>query len=133
MKLRVTRKQLACLESEAKKAFPIEACALMFGKLAEKEATVERIAVAPNTMRSTTRFEIDPKAFYDAFTAASQDGLTFLGFYHSHPAPATPSNVDLRFMRLWGDALWLIFSLTENRFAAFRMRKGRAQALILES
>lgn len=130
--LRLARQQLAYLENEAKRVFPIEACALLFGKLAGKEATVERIVATPNIMKSTTRFEIDSKAFYDALTTADKEGLTFLGFFHSHPGPATPSSVDLTFMRLWGEAVWIILSLTENKFAAFKMKKGKPRALTLK-
>ena len=133
MILRLTRRQLTCLENEAKKASPIEACGLLFGKVTQKEATVERIVTTPNIMKSTTRFEIDSKAFYDAFIEADKDGLLFLGFFHSHPAPATPSSVDLTFMRLWEEAVWIIFSLTENKFAAFEMKKGKAYALVLKT
>jgi len=132
MILQLTGQQLNYLEKEARKSSPIEACALLFGKLAQKEATVERIVVTTNVAESTIRFEIDSKVFYSAFIAADQDGLTFLGFFHSHPAPVTPSIADLHFMRLWGDAIWLIFSLTENRFAAFKMRRNRVYALILD-
>jgi len=130
--LRLTRQHLTYLKNEAEESSPIEACALLFGKLTPKEATVERIVVTPNVAESTIRFEIDSKVFYSAFTAANQDGLTFLGFFHSHPAPVAPSTADLHFMRLWGDAIWLIFSLTEKRFAAFKMRKSRACTLRLK-
>ena len=130
--LRLTRQQLTFLENEAKKTSPIEACALLFGEVAESEATVERIVTTPNIMKSTTRFEIETKAFYDAFVAADRDGLAFLGFFHSHPASAMPSSVDFTFMRLWGEAVWIIFSLTESKFAAFSMKKGKPHALILK-
>jgi len=133
MILRITPQQLAYLENEAKKTFPVEACALLFGKFSRKETTVDKIVVTSNTLRSATRFEIDTKVFYDAFTAADQAGLTFIGFFHSHPAPPDPSSVDLHFMRLWGDVAWLIFSTTENRFAAFRMENDRYCALILKT
>jgi len=131
--LRLTRQQLNYLKNEAKRSSPIEACALLFGKLTQKEATVERIVVTTNVAESATRFEIDSKVFYGAFIAADQDGLVFLGFFHSHPAPVAPSIADLHFMRLWGDAIWLIFSLTENRFAAFKMRRSRACTLRLKN
>jgi len=130
--LRLTRWQLTCLENEARKTSPVEACALLFGELAKNEATVERIVTTPNIIKSATRFEIDSKAFYDAFMTADRDGLAFLGFFHSHPAPAMPSSVDLAFMRLWGEAVWIIFSLTENKLAAFKMRKGKACAVTLK-
>ena len=125
MIIRLTRQQLTCLENEARKTSPIEACALLFGELAENKVTVERIVTTPNIIKSATRFEIDSKAFYDASMAADREGLAFLGFFHSHPASATPSSVDLTFMRLWGEAVWIIFSLTENKFAAFKVRKGK--------
>jgi len=111
--------------------YPVEACALLFGKLNKKEAIVEKVAVTPNILRSAVRFEIDSKAFYDAFTAAAKDKLEFVGFFHSHPAPPDPSSVDLEFMRLWGDAVWLIYSSTDNNFGAFQMRKNKVQSLEL--
>lgn len=133
MILRLMNQRLILLREEARKAYPVEACALLFGKLTEKEAVVERVVVTPNVLRSTARFEIDSKAFYDAFTKASRDGLEFIGFFHSHPAPANPSSVDLQFMRLWGDAVWLIFSSINNNFSAFQMKKGRVYALTLKT
>jgi len=131
--LQLTTQQLTLLEAEARKEHPVEACALLFGKLTSKEAVVERVVVTPNVLESTLRFEIDSKAFYDAFRKADEDGLEFIGFFHSHPAPVNPSSVDLHFMRLWGDAVWLIFSSTDNKFAAFKMRNGKAYALTLKT
>lgn len=133
MSVRIANRQLALLEREARKKHPVEACALLFGKLAEKEAVVERVAVTPNVLESTVRFEIDSKVFYDAFTKANKDDLDFVGFFHSHPAPAEPSSVDLQFMRLWGDAVWLIFSSIEHRLAAFQMRNGKVCTLTLRT
>ena len=131
MTLRLTKQQLNCLESEVNKAYPVEACALLFGMLVQEEATVKRVIATNNVLQSTTRFEICTKDFYEAFTKADKDGLVFLGFFHSHPASAVPSRVDLHFMRLWGDAIWLIFSTTENRFAAFHMRNNKVHTLRL--
>ena len=133
MILHIANQQLTLLEREARKKHPVEACALLFGKLTEKEAAVKRVAVTPNVLKSAVRFEIDSKAFYDAFTKASKDELDFIGFFHSHPAPAEPSSVDLQFMRLWGDAVWVIFSSTDNRFAAFQLRTGKVRTLTLKT
>lgn len=133
MILRVTTQHLTLLRKEANETYPIEACALLFGKMTKKAAVVERVVVTPNVLRSTVRFEIDSKAFYDAFTNADKDGLEFLGFFHSHPASVNPSSVDLQFMRLWGYAVWLIFSSTDNKFAAFQMKKGRVYGLTLKT
>lgn len=82
--------------------YPVEACAVLFGKLTEKEAVVKRAVVAPNKLQSTVRFEIDPETFAEAFTKADKEGLDFIGLFHSHPAPAEPSLIDLKYMKLWG-------------------------------
>ncbi len=133
MILRLKNHQLILLRKETRKTYPIEACALLFGKLTEKEAVIERVVVTANVLRSTVRFEVDSKEFYDAFKKADKDGLEFIGFFHSHPATADPSGVDLKFMRLWGDAVWLIFSSIDNKFAAFQMKNGKVYALTLKT
>jgi len=120
------------LRKESDKTRPIEACALLFGKLNEKEAAVTRVVLMPNILQSTIRFEIDPQAFYKAFTQAHARDMEFVGFFHSHPAPATPSAVDLHYMKLWGDAVWLIHSQTDGGLAAFRMKAGRVQELTIK-
>lgn len=133
MILQISKKQLTVLTQETRRTRPVEACALLFGKLVETKATVERIVVTPNTLKSSVRFEIDPKAFYDAFTTAIQEGLDFIGFFHSHPAASFPSSVDLRFMKLWGDAIWLIYSSTHEQFAAFQLNNEKVEAVLLNS
>jgi len=133
MILRVTTDQLTLLKKEARDSQPTEACALLFGRIGEREVAVERVVMTANVLKSPVRFEIDSEAFYTAFTEAVRDGLEFVGFFHSHPAPATPSSVDLEFMRLWEAAVWLIFSLTDDTFAAFQMKKGRVYSLVLKN
>jgi proteasome lid subunit RPN8/RPN11 len=119
--LRLNTQQLELLREEARRVHPVEACAILFGKTTPREVTVKRVVTVPNVLKSTTRFEIDPKTFFDAFMQAEKDGLQFIGLFHSHPAPAYPSGVDVKFMRLWGDAVWLILSSTYDSFAAFQM------------
>lgn len=109
------------LRQEARKVYPIEACAILFGKLSQTEASVEKVEVAPNKLRSTTRFEIDPMRVVAAFNKAEEEGLDFIGLFHSHPAPAVPSLVDLKFMKLWGDAFWIILSSTDGELAAYQI------------
>lgn len=133
MIIHLLNQQLTLLKKEALEVSPVEACALLFGRLTEREIVVERVVMTPNVLGSATRFEIDSKAFYDAFIAAGKDGLEFVGFFHSHPAAAYPSSVDLQFMRLWGDAVWLIFSLTDGKFASFQMKNGKVRTLNLKT
>jgi len=122
--LRLHRQHVDLLKQEAKKVHPVEACAMLFGKLSQNEAVVEKVEVAPNELQSTVRFEIDPVKVAAAFTDADEKGLDFIGLFHSHPAPAAPSPIDLKYMKLWGDALWLILSSTEGNLAAYQLSDG---------
>ena len=119
--LRLQRRHVDLLKQEAKKVHPVEACAMLFGKLSQNEAVVEKVEFAPNELRSTVRFEIDPVKVAAAFTEAEDEGLDFIGLFHSHPAPAAPSPIDLKYMKLWGDALWLILSSTDGNLAAYQL------------
>jgi proteasome lid subunit RPN8/RPN11 len=109
------------LKKETEKMYPIEACAMLFGELSNKEAIVEKVEVAKNRLLSNKQFEVDPVRVAAAITGAEKEGLRFIGLFHSHPAPAVPSSVDLKYMRLWGDALWLIMSLTNGKLAAYQL------------
>lgn len=100
---------------------PVEACAMLFGELSQNEAVVEKVEVAENRLLSTTRFEVDPAKVAAAVTEAEKKGYELIGLFHSHPAPAAPSSVDLKYMRLWGDALWLIMSSTDGKLAAYQL------------
>ena len=131
MILRLKRQHVNLLKEEARKVHPIEACAMLFGKLTQKETVVKRVVVAPNKLHSTVRFEIDPETFVNAFTKADKEGLDFIGMFHSHPAPAKPSLIDHKYMKLWGDAIWLILSSTNGSLAAYQMRNGKVREITI--
>jgi len=103
---------------------PVEACALLFGRLSQNEAVVEKVEFAPNRLQSTVRFEVDPGKVAAAITEAETEGLDFVGLFHSHPAPAAPSSIDSKYMKLWGDALWLILSSIDGKLAAYQLSGG---------
>ena len=132
MILGLERQHVNLLKEEARKVHPIEACAMLFGKLTQKEAVVERVVVASNKLQSTIRFEIDPETFVKAFTEAEREGLDFIGLFHSHPAPAMPSPIDLKYMKLWGDILWLILSSTNGSLAAFQIVNGKVNEITIK-
>ena len=119
--LQLQRRHVDLLKQEAKKVHPVEACAMLFGKLSQNDAVVEKVEFAPNELQSTVRFEIDPVKVAAAFTEAEDEGSDFIGLFHSHPAPAAPSPIDLKYMKLWGDALWLILSSTGGNLAAYQL------------
>ena len=132
MILRLTNEQMHLLRDESRKTHPIEACALLFGRLIDEEAVVTKVVVTPNVLRSSVRFEADPQTVFNVFEQAELEGLEFIGIFHSHPAPACPSVFDLQYMRLWGEAVWLILSSVDGDVAAFQMVKGELQKVALK-
>jgi proteasome lid subunit RPN8/RPN11 len=120
------------LKEEARKTHPIEACAMLFGESTQKQVAVQKVIVAPNKLQSTTRFEIHPETVVKAITEAEQEGLDFLGLFHSHPAPATPSLIDHKFMKLWGDVVWVIYSSTNGALAAYQMKNGEVREVTIQ-
>jgi proteasome lid subunit RPN8/RPN11 len=120
------------LKREAQKTYPIEACAILFGESTKKEVLIEKVVVAPNRLKSPSRFEINPETFADAFIKAEKEGLDFIGLFHSHPAPATPSAIDLKYMKLGGDAVWLILSSTNGGLAAYQMKNAQIHKVTLK-
>lgn len=132
MILRLRRQHVDLLRDEAKKVYPIEACAMLFGRLTYEEAIVKKVAVASNELKSFVRFEISPEQVIKAFNEAEKEGLSFIGPFHSHPAPAAPSLVDLKNMKLWGDVLWLILSSTNASLAAYQMKNGKVIEITIE-
>jgi len=123
---------LHLLREAARKTHPVEACAILFGRLINDEAMVTKVVVAPNLLQSTVRFEIDPQTVFNAFEQAELEGLCFIGLFHSHPAPAHPSAVDLQYMRLWGEAVWLVLSSVNGGIAAFQMKNGKVNEVALK-
>ena len=130
--LRLQRLHVNLLNQEAEKVQPIEACALLFGKLSHDEAVVKKVEFAPNKLQSPVKFQIDPENVAASFTKAEKEDLEFIGIFHSHPAPAEPSSIDLEGMKLWGDALWLILSLTDGELAAYQLMDDSVEEATLQ-
>ncbi len=129
MILRLKRQHVNLLREEAKKVHPIEACAILFGNLTPDEAVVKKVVVAPNKLQSTVRFEINPETFVKALNEADKEELEFIGLFHSHPTPAAPSQIDRKYMKLWGNALWLILSSTSGNLAAYEMTNSKVKEI----
>ena len=124
MNIRLEHEHVNLLSEEAHRVHPIEACTLLFGELTEDCVFVRKVFVLQNELHSAERFEMDPESVYKAFNEAEKEGFEFIGIFHSHPAPATPSNIDLKFMKIWGDAFWLILSLIDHQFGAYQLKNG---------
>lgn len=131
--LRLKRQYANLLEDKARKMFPVEACAMLFGETTQEEAVVKKVVVASNKLQSNVKFEIDPEVFARAFFEAEKEGLDLIGLFHSHPAPASPSSTDLGCMKLWADLVWLIFSSVDGKLAAYQMKKGKVVEVAIET
>ena len=61
-------------------------------------------------------------------TNAEEKRLQVAGIFHSHPAGPAPSLTDAKFMEI-NPVVWVIYSTTQNQFAAWvladRMRQVR--------
>jgi proteasome lid subunit RPN8/RPN11 len=119
------------LRQETEKVHPVEACAMLFGKVSQSEAEVKKVLITKNNLISTTRFEVDPARVATAVIEAEKEGYEFIGLFHSHPAPASPSSVDLKYMRLWSDIVWLILSSTTGKLAAYQLIDGNLKEVTI--
>ena len=133
MLLRIKRSQIRQLKDEAYRSNPIEACALLFGKLSKTAYSVKKVVVATNILNSTVEFAINPQFVVVELKKAETEGFDLVGFFHSHPASAYPSVVDLKNMKLWKNTLWLILSLTEDKIAAYMMRNNKLEKIELKT
>lgn len=120
MIIRLSRDQVNWLIEEAGKHW-IETCGAVFGHIHCGEATVKEIVRLRNTLNSPIAFQIDPEEFLRELRRAEDMGLEHIGFFHSHPGPAEPSAIDVKFMRLWPESIWLIVSSTRREVAAYRV------------
>lgn len=106
MRIELTRAARERILSEAKHAFPAEACGLLLGKAGRVEQVQPARNIHPTPQ---THFEIDPQALVDAHRTARNGGPEVIGYYHSHPnGLAEPSATDreqaLRDGRIWAIA-----------------------------
>ena len=80
LNLLLRRHHISLLREEARRVHPIEACGILFGKLNQAKAVVEKVVMAPNILRSGERFEINPETVVKAIAESEKKGLPFIGF-----------------------------------------------------
>lgn len=92
------------LDEIERRCSPREECvALLFGIGGEVSSWVW----LKNVARSAIEFKVDPEEFYSALAEAEARGAELLAIFHTHPGPPVPSDLDLKYMRLWR-VVWII-------------------------
>jgi proteasome lid subunit RPN8/RPN11 len=121
MILRLKRKDITLLKKAVQDVFPFEACAILFGEMTQNEAYVSKIYLTSNKLKSQVQFEIEPEEVIGAFVEAEKLGLELVGFFHSHQMLAKPSLLDIKNMKLWGKAIWMIFTIRIDTLTAYQL------------
>ncbi len=125
LKLIIKKDHLRMLKEEVKRAYPVEACALLFGCTKDDEIVVEEVMIMSNENGSNISFMIDPELFYVVYKRMEEEGREYVGVFHSHPARSSPSTADERAMRLWPNVVWLIYSTLDGSFSAYVFEGGK--------
>lgn len=121
MPLSLTAAHIEALRAHAAQDYPHECCGFLIGEIADPGAeapgyTVFRVQPAANLRQDSprNRFEINPGELVRVDKDARADGLSVLGFYHSHPdAPARPSEFDRE--HAWPGYCYVIVSVEAGR------------------
>ncbi len=108
--MRIAQSLIDEMVAHAREDLPNECCGLIGGVDGEARV-VHRVA---NAAASPLRYEMDPKAQYDAYKAIEDDGRELLAIYHSHTKSAAyPSQTDVNQAVAWPDQVYVIVSLQD--------------------
>ncbi|MEM2429962.1 MAG: M67 family metallopeptidase [Nitrososphaerales archaeon] len=130
-KLKIDVKDFEALKFEADKAWPIEACALVVGKVHDDVAVVHKVVIVKNADNSQVTFSIRPEDLFQVYLNAEKDGLNVIGVFHSHPAPPQPSIRDLEFMKV-NPIVWLIMAKPSGNYGAFQWVEGSIKRVTVD-
>ena len=86
------------MREHAAAAYPQECCGALVGRAAADARIVRAAWPVENASEidRAHRYAIAPSSYLEVERRANAEGVTLLGFYHSHPdAPARPSERDL--------------------------------------
>jgi [CysO sulfur-carrier protein]-S-L-cysteine hydrolase len=108
--MRIAQSLIDEMVAHAREDLPNECCGMVGGSDGEA-AEVIRVE---NAAASPLRYEMDPKAQYDAWKAIEDQDRELLAIYHSHTKSAAyPSQTDVNQAVAWPDQVYLIVSLQE--------------------
>ena len=88
---------LEAIRSHGREAYPEECCGALIGQRQDGAVSVVRVERLPNAREGDRRrrYVIAPEDYVRVEESADREGLSLVGFYHSHPDhPAVPSEYD---------------------------------------
>jgi proteasome lid subunit RPN8/RPN11 len=88
---------LVAIRSHGREAYPEECCGALVGRRQDGAVSVIRVERLPNAREGDRRrrYVIAPEDYVRVEESADREGLSLVGFYHSHPDhPAVPSEYD---------------------------------------
>ena len=108
MELRICRNAVELLKRYSDEIAPVEAVALLVGKVSGLYGEVDSVYLVSNERKSSSSFSVSPEDL--AFVARDLGEKDIIGVFHSHPFwKAYPSSADMRYM--WGYKFWLILGV----------------------
>ena len=109
--MKISRALIDEMVAHAREDLPNECCGMIGGR--DGEAT--RVIRVENAAASPLRYEMDPKAQFDAYSAIEESGEELLAIYHSHTRSAAyPSQTDVNQAVAWPDQVYVIVSLEDE-------------------
>ncbi len=121
--LRIQKHHADEMIAHALAEYPNECCGILTGK----DGTVSRIYRITNTVKSPTRYLMDPQEQLSAMLEAERRGEEVLAFYHSHTRGAlriSDTDVRMALQSGWLDVYYVLVLLHDRnnpRIGAFRV------------
>jgi [CysO sulfur-carrier protein]-S-L-cysteine hydrolase len=109
--VKIARALVDEMVAHAREDLPNECCGMVAG--IDGEAT--EVIRVENAAASPLRYEMDPKAQYEAWKSIEDGGKELLAIYHSHTKSAAyPSQTDVNQAVAWPDQVYVIVSLADE-------------------
>ncbi len=107
----INNKPLEEIYRHVRQSYPHECCGVLSGKnTPRKEVLASHPVTNLNRERTHDRYQLDPQQFQRIDEQVRTQGLSVLGFYHSHPDhPPAPSEFDTQ--RAWEGYSYLIVAI----------------------
>ncbi|WP_455368713.1 Mov34/MPN/PAD-1 family protein [[Eubacterium] cellulosolvens] len=113
------KSDLQIIANHSRELFPTESCGIILGKKQDNIKIVTEIFPTENILKSSIKYQINPREQLNIYLKADEISLEVLGYYHSHPFGDTkPSEIDIKEANQPGCS-YIIYSNEQNEFKSF--------------